>query len=235
MISESAGFSFKEEELSPRLRKEITDVAAQLDHYHSERADLDKMEEGEHKESCGGCWCFLSGLIGLAVIIYGITQGWAGNVLNNLGYFVIIVGMILAIMIFGLWGMFKKSDLDSKREEVESLWSTIESHVDDLAKEVESELSAIQEAKVRPTVRHIVIDFAKIIEAARGRGIILDKVECPHCGGAITLPASGERIKCQYCGKTVYATSIFDKLKDILSPGREDCHDIHIQESWSSI
>ena len=37
MISESAGFSFREEELSPRLRKEITDVAAQLDHYRSTR------------------------------------------------------------------------------------------------------------------------------------------------------------------------------------------------------
>jgi hypothetical protein len=219
MICESAGFSFKEEELSPGLRKKITDVAAQLDHYHSARADLNEMEEKEHKESCGGAWCCLSGIIGLAVLIWGIATGQPGsNVLGNLGYFIIIFGIVLAIIVFGLWGMFKGSGLAGKKGEVESLWSAIEDRVDELAKEVESELSAVQEAKLKPTVRHVVIDFARIIQAARGKGIILDKVECPHCGAAIEIPASGQQFKCKYCGKIVYATSVFDKLKDIISP-----------------
>ena len=219
MISESAGFSFKEEELSPGLRKKITDVAAQLDHYHVARADLNEMEAKENKEYGGACWCGLSGIIGLIVLIWGVAAGWAAN--QPLLNLVVGFGICIAIIIGAILAAPRGSGLARKREDVATLWSAIEGRVDELAKEVESELSAVQEAKVRPTVRHVVIDFARIIEAARGRGIILDKVECPHCGGAITLPASGERIKCQYCGKTVYATSIFDKLKDILSPGRD--------------
>jgi ribosomal protein S27AE len=218
MISESAGFSFKEEELSPELRKEITDVATQLDNYHRTRADLNEKEAKENKESCGGGWCCLSGLLGIAVLIWGIATGKAGNVLDNWGYLVTIVGIVVAITVFGLWLMSKGSSLAGERGDVASLWSSIEGRVDELAKEVETELSAVQEAKVRPTVRHVVIDFARIIEAAKGRGIILDKVECPHCGAAITIPVSGEHFKCEYCGKTVYATNVFDRLKDILSP-----------------
>lgn len=216
MISESAGFSFKEEELSPGLRKKITEVAAQLDHYYSARADLNEMEAKENKEYGGACWCGLSGIIGLIVLIWGVAAGWAAN--QPLLNLVVGFGICIAIIIGALIAMTGRSGLAGKRGEVASLWSTIEGRVDELAKEVESELSAVQEAKVRPTVRHVVIDFARIIEAARGRGIILDKVECPHCGGTIAIPASGEHFKCEYCGKTVYATSIFDKLKDILSP-----------------
>jgi len=216
MISKSAGFSFKEEELSPGLRKKITDVAAQLDQYHSALADLNKMEAEKDKESCGGGWCCLSGIIGLVVLIYGVAAGWATN--QPLLNLVVGFGICIAIIVGGLLVMTGGSNLAGKREEVASLWSSIEGRVDELAKEVESELSAVQEAKLRPTVRHVVIDFARIIEAARGRGIILDKVECPHCGAAIEIPASGEQFKCKYCGKIVYATSVFDKLKDILSP-----------------
>jgi ribosomal protein S27AE len=223
MISEKAGFSFKEDELSPELRKKISNVAAQLDKYYSECVELEQMEAKEDEEYAIAGWCCLSGIIGLAVLIYGITQGWATAA--DLSSLVVGFGICIVVIIGAFLIMPRGQALADKRRNVASLWSTIESRVDELAKEVESELWAVQEAKVRPTVRHVVIDFARIIEAARGRGIILDKVECPHCGGIIAIPASGEQFKCEYCGKTVYATSIFDKLKNVLSPknsGRQE-------------
>jgi len=216
MISKIMGFSFREDELSPRLRQEITDVAAQLDRYYESVANLGTIREEASKQGAGGAWLFFSAIIGLVVVVVGVLNGWASNVpaVNIVGGVVIC----LFILFLSIVMMVTTEDTSGKEEELASYWSNINGRVEELAKDIQNELSALYEAKVRPTVKHIVIDFARIIQAARGRGIILDTIECPHCKGAVRIPTSGEYFKCPYCGKTIHATKIFDKLKDILAP-----------------
>ena len=62
-------------------------------------------------------------------------------------------------------------------------------------------------------MEHVIVDFARILEAAHGRGIILDTIECPSCKASISLPGSGDTFQCEYCGKSIRATDIFEKLK----------------------
>ncbi len=60
---------------------------------------------------------------------------------------------------------------------------------------------------------HVVVDFAKIIQAAKGRGLILDSVRCPRCNAAVSLPKEGHAFQCDHCGNTIHAVDIFEKLK----------------------
>lgn len=63
----------------------------------------------------------------------------------------------------------------------------------------------------------LVVDFSFLKSIAEKGGLLLTTVSCPHCGGQVELPKSGEFCKCNYCGKQVYAIDIFDKMKDLIS------------------
>ena len=99
-----------------------------------------------------------------------------------------------------------------KRRELAAISVGLNGEIVKTSKEIFQQLSEAHEAKVHPQIRHIVVDFARIVEAARGRGIILDTVECPNCKGSVSLPNEGDSFQCKFCGKLIHATDIFEKL-----------------------
>lgn len=225
MMSKTMGFNFEEDELPPKLRKELGDVAAKLD-YHHNLVDNLYTARSAHKAACG-FWgfvfvvfllcCIATVLVPLMAFVDPSLAFVFTNPIESI--------VVLAIFFFPFSSIayfsFKKMRSDDitikeKEKEVASCWSDINNRVKMLAHEAYNEMSMVYEAKVRPTVKHVVIDFASIIRAARGRGIFLDTIECPHCKGAVEIPESGEYFKCKYCGKAIYATKIFDKIKGML-------------------
>lgn len=198
MMSQRMNFSFGEEDLPPKLRKEIGDSAQRLDYYNSVASTRDRAKATARAR--------LYILIALA-IMGAIT-------------IVIFIGLIFFGLAFWAYWSYKKNiaTAKSKEREAYSWWTDITNRVNKLSDDAYNELSALHEARVRPTVKHVMVDFASIIQAAKGRGIILDNIECPYCKGAVNIPTSGEYFYCKYCGKAIHATKIFDKLKDILSP-----------------
>ncbi len=69
----------------------------------------------------------------------------------------------------------------------------------------------------RKTVQyHVTIDFNSLISQLKNKGIVLQKIDCPSCGGDLELPESGDSIVCKFCSSTVHATDVFEKFKALL-------------------
>ena len=71
-------------------------------------------------------------------------------------------------------------------------------------------------ALVHRTVTEITIDFNSLLSALGNKGVVLERLTCPACGGQMALPKEGNQVKCQYCGTNIYAMDIFEKFKGLL-------------------
>jgi len=206
-LTENLSFSFKEEDLSPQLRKQIGNLASKVDkewslhdlmNAHKKNAILSIMITG------------LSGFCGL-LFIFLVSEwfGWGASVIG-------IVFLLVALYFYIEKRTQTQKSNDFKSEE-ESLRTIIDEETLLLAKSAYNELTIIHDARIRPTIKQINIDFASIIQNAKGKGIILEKVECPYCNSSIKIPKTGEQFSCEYCGRMIHATNLFDKLKDIIN------------------
>jgi hypothetical protein len=81
---------------------------------------------------------------------------------------------------------------------------------------VEQRKESLQQEEKRKRVQ-VVIDFSFLKSAAERGGLVLTTISCPYCGGRVELPKSGSVCKCNHCGREVYATDIFEKIKNLLS------------------
>lgn len=225
MMSEIMGFDFREQELPPKLRKEIGDLAETLDYYYLLIHDLNAAKTEYEDTRVRFALLFFGSVIGIImVIVFPFFSPQMPGILKSLSTKPVETIVILVVLFFATFISFVKmrtppnETIKEKEKDATSCWSDINNQVKKLAEETYNELSTLYEAKVTPTVKQLVIDFARIIQAAKGRGIILDTIECPYCKAAVRIPTSGEYFECKYCGKVIHATKIFDKLKDILYP-----------------
>jgi len=191
--------------LPPKLRREIGEVAEKLDYYNYVASDRDRAKAASANRI----------LISVFLVFLGLATLFLSILITVL---VIFGAVFLALSVWSIVSYSKnKATAGRKQIEAYSWWSSINKQVETLANEAYNELSTLHEARVRPTVKHVIVDFAGIMKAAKGKGLILTSIECPHCSGAVEIPSTGEYFECQYCGKTIHATKIFDKLKDILT------------------
>lgn len=206
LVSEELTFPFKEQDLSPKTRVQIGAEATKIDQAWELQNGCKSHELFAQNLGKG---VFFAGVIGIFTMIIAITlESWVAAV----------IGLMFLGAIYLLYKQYrtKKKKAEHFRSEADELWALILEDVDQLSKVVLADLSSVYEARVRPTVKHFAVDFATIIKVAKGGGLILDKVECPYCRAAVDLPDSGVSFKCPYCGKTIRAINIFDKLNDIL-------------------
>ena len=63
---------------------------------------------------------------------------------------------------------------------------------------------------------HVMLDFSFLKAHMEKGGLIMQVLKCPECGATIDFPKSGTQTKCSYCGKTIYAQDIFEKIKNLL-------------------
>jgi NAD-dependent SIR2 family protein deacetylase len=63
------------------------------------------------------------------------------------------------------------------------------------------------------------LDFGQVLSALKNKGMILETVECPNCGGKLDIsqvPKKEEILQCKHCGKPILAVNVFEKFKELL-------------------
>jgi len=63
---------------------------------------------------------------------------------------------------------------------------------------------------------HIMIDFSFIKDYMKQGGLILQTFKCPECGSSLKFPETGKTTTCKYCGNTIQAEDIFEKIKSLI-------------------
>ena len=85
-----------------------------------------------------------------------------------------------------------------------------------LIKQLIKQKRKLLEEKEKEKRVQVIMDFSFLKSFAKKGGIILNTISCPNCNGVVDLPASGNILKCNYCQRQIYATDIFEKMKDLL-------------------
>lgn len=217
-LFKKCGFRFDEStDLSPDTRRRIGDLSLGVKGFW----DLDSQMAAKRIAATKGSPA-ANGLSALGTLIF------VGVIINYVAGFVdigdptgfIVFGVVLLALGTLVSRLGKRSMakavavLQKKRDETYQVWAT---KADSLSSKILEESTAAYQQKVNPKVLEVKVDFAEIMRAAQGKGVILDKVKCPSCGAAISLPSSGQVAKCSYCGSEVTATSVLDKMKSVLA------------------
>ena len=90
----------------------------------------------------------------------------------------------------------------------ESFRGTVTSQIDSRKKEIER-LRAVESVQV-------MIDFSALKDYMNKGGISTQAIKCPQCKAPLSMPESGNLVKCSYCGSTVYASDIMDRVKQLI-------------------
>lgn len=80
---------------------------------------------------------------------------------------------------------------------------------------IEAKMQSIEAEKRRERVQ-IVLDFGSLKEYMIRGGLMLQVIKCPECGAPIKLPDSGNQIRCEHCGNTIFVQDIFEKIKNLV-------------------
>ena len=71
------------------------------------------------------------------------------------------------------------------------------------------------ERKKAPT--QIIIDFNSLKSILEKGGILVQSMKCPTCGANIGIPEAGAIIKCEYCGTSVKAIDLLERIKELIN------------------
>jgi ribosomal protein S27AE len=73
----------------------------------------------------------------------------------------------------------------------------------------------LEEQRRRDRVQ-VVVDFSFLRGALERGGLAVTAVKCPNCSASVSLPETGDLLKCAYCGSTIHAADLFEKLKGLI-------------------
>lgn len=62
---------------------------------------------------------------------------------------------------------------------------------------------------------HVTVDFSFLKKYMEKGGLLMQALKCPHCGGSIDFPKTGNVTTCSYCGTSIYAQNVFEKLRSL--------------------
>lgn len=225
-LSEKCGFKVNESsDLSPDTRRRIGELAREIQGVFAADARMAEQERLKLKAPRGngaavafGLFFVVGGVLGFAspetassFAIDLFPGGAAGS----------FTAGILLFVLAGVNAQRRRRKIASvvagMRNARKGQWDAWATRADALTTAVLEESRAAYQQKVKPRLIEVKVDFAGIMQAAQGKGVILDRVKCPSCGAAINLPTSGDVVRCSYCGNEITATSIFDKMKSILA------------------
>jgi DNA-directed RNA polymerase subunit RPC12/RpoP len=92
----------------------------------------------------------------------------------------------------------------AQEQKVKPLREKFERDLSQLCSEINSTLSIVFQGRM---------DFGLLRSIMRSRGIVIERIECPYCGGSINLPETGHVTQCSYCGRKVYVADVFKELE----------------------
>lgn len=213
-IAKVVGFPFSERELSPNLRTRIGELAKKQEQL---QRLYDRKRVSEHELPVNRF--LVRGLIALSMLPFSL--GLIVMMINQvLGIILIIFGLFLlmsAVFTRKHFGTHESKTFKDLDMEILHFSREFEADIASFSRLVFNELSDTHKAKLSPAVRHIIVDFAEIVKAIKGKGILLESIECPHCGAPLSLPKNGESVQCSHCNRTILALDVFEKLKNVLS------------------
>ena len=90
----------------------------------------------------------------------------------------------------------------------ESFKGTMTSHIESRKQEIEKQ-RAVESVEV-------MIDFSALRDYMSKGGLSTQAIKCPECKAPLNMPENGSLVKCSYCGSTVYASDIMDKVKQLI-------------------
>ena len=107
---------------------------------------------------------------------------------------------------------FQKKNLLIEEKNFRKDYEKFEQEYEKVLKEIIEKLEKTK--KDKPT---IIIEFSSIRDFIKEKGIVLQPLKCPVCGAPLDIPNEGNIIICPYCGSTIKALDVFEKIKSLLS------------------
>jgi len=92
---------------------------------------------------------------------------------------------------------------------------TFASFRDAILTQIQSRKQEIEKERTRADVQAI-LDFSILRDYMMKGGISVQSIKCPQCKAPLTMPENGSLVKCSYCGSTVYASDIMDRVKQLI-------------------
>jgi len=216
-LSGRCGFQFNEStDLSPDTRRQIGDLTGGVQGIWALDSQIAQQKVQILKGTpLGGVPAGFGALL-LTGFVLGLIFGGPAGLLT-----ILLLGGILFFAVGVAVTQRRKHRIQSAIGRVQQTrneqWQRWTVRADALSRTILEESKAVYQQKVNPKVVEVKVDFAEIIRAAQGKGVILDMLKCPSCGGSVSMPKSGQLVKCSYCGSEITATSVFDKIKAMLA------------------
>lgn len=85
----------------------------------------------------------------------------------------------------------------------------------DLATRIKDRLIEMEEDRKKGTTQ-LVLDFSFLKSILEKGGVVMQSMRCPSCGADLQMPKSGTTMKCEYCGTSVKAIDIFERIRGLL-------------------
>ena len=216
-LSERCGFQFNESsDLSPDTRREIGALARDLQGIWA----LDSQVAGEWAlMRKGTALAKLPAALGsLLVFLVILAVSYSGPMAESAELFVVGVLFIALGAVVSQRRKHRISAVIAGMQKTRAgQWDAWARRADALSSKIVEESREVYQQKVKPKVIEVKVDFAEIMKAAQGKGVIIDRVKCPSCGAVVALPPSGQVARCSYCGSEITATSVFDKMRSVLA------------------
>jgi hypothetical protein len=91
-----------------------------------------------------------------------------------------------------------------------------ESIKENLVLRIRDRLMEIEEERKREKTQ-LILDFSFLKSILEKGGVVMQSMRCPSCGANLQMPKSGTTVKCDYCGTSVNAIDIFERLRKLLA------------------
>lgn len=86
---------------------------------------------------------------------------------------------------------------------------------DTILNQIQTRKEDIEKERTRTDVQ-AMLDFSILRDYMTKGGISVQSIKCPQCKAPLTMPENGSFVKCTYCGSTVYASDIMDRVKQLI-------------------
>lgn len=81
--------------------------------------------------------------------------------------------------------------------------------------QIEQRKEELEKEKANDSVE-LILDFSLLRDYMTKGGISVQAVKCPECKAPLALPENGNVVKCSFCGSTIYASDIMDRVKQLI-------------------